>query len=169
MARAEPTKKMVSGATKAKYITEEELDSIFTAVNEGTPIRTACLEVGTSVTQFKMRAGREPELAKRLAEVQEIGKKAQAEILRDVLWRHVLEGNFKAAEKMAYVMLPDWRELLTHRVEVGNMDGEAFVMAALQQLGDASIEDVEKMIEILERNRAPLAEVRALPSAVEEG
>jgi hypothetical protein len=69
----EPNKKTAKGFTKAKYISDEELESIFSTVAEGKPIGVACRKAGTSTTQFLWRVRREPELTKRLDEAKKQG------------------------------------------------------------------------------------------------
>ena len=148
-----PNQQTAQGYTKAKYLTEEQIEGIIALLEEGELIHDATRKFGTSSSQWWRRTRREPELERRSIAAFEEGKRAQQGEINSMVWRSAREGNAKMIEKLAIVMLPEWREALTtSRLQVGNIDGEAFKMAALQQFGASlSDKDLETMIEIMER------------------
>jgi len=149
---ADPKRETAQGYTKAKYLTEETIENIISDVEEGKPSFLACQHNGTSSTQFGRRMRQDVELMRRFHKAAEEGKEAQRENLWGALWKAVEEGNYKAVRDMAIVLLPEWKIHLSHKLEVGNVDGEAFRMAALAQYGaNLSKADVDKLVEILDR------------------
>jgi len=148
-----PEEQTSQGYTKAKYLKEEQIEGVLSELEEGTPIHEASRKYGTSSTQWMRRVHRDAELQRRSLEAIEEGKRAQQEDIRSMAWKSAREGNAKMIERLAIVMLPEWREALTtSRLQVGNIDGEAFKMAALKQFGATlSDADLGTMIEIMER------------------
>ena len=146
-------KNTLQGYTKAMHLTEEQIEGVLSELEEGTPIHEASRKYGTSSTQWFRRVKRDPELHRRALAAQEEGKGSQQENIRSMAWVEARNGNAKMIERLAIVMLPEWREALTtSRLQVGNIDGEAFKMAALKQFGASlSDKDLETMIEIMER------------------
>lgn len=62
-------------------------------------------------------------------------------------------GDYRALKDLNLVYDPDWRPLLTKRVEIGNAPGDAFRLAAMQALesSNLTLEEVEQWIALAEK------------------
>lgn len=150
-----------SGFTKQKYLTEEQIEEICNLISEGIPQVEAAKRCGTSSLQFTRRARKDPEVKKKLEAAKDEGRPEYENALRaEAYFQAFVEKNYKALRDQLLIHLPEYAPLTTHRIEVGNIDGESFKLAAMKALGpDISTEELDLVIKIFERQQA------ALPSA----
>ena len=146
-----PASTTPQGFTKGSHLTDDQIDAIVDAIREGKPPHVACLENGTSATQFRQRVNREQHLRERVQEAMDEGREAYHDLLRQIAWHHVfVEHDYKAARDQMLIHLPEWETMRTQRFEIGNADGEALKIAAQQAFGDLSRDEIEARLRTLE-------------------
>jgi hypothetical protein len=152
------------GYTKAKYLTDKQIDQILHLVAEGLPLAVAAREGGTSSHQFTMRANREPELKERLDRALEDGNPAFQESLRAKFWWHIfVDNNYKALKDAILMHTPEGDKLRTNRFEIGNTDGEALKVQYEIAFGHLSTAELRDQLAKLESGEIVDADVIELP------
>ena len=140
--RREPSRETAQGFTKAKYLTEEQIEGIIEALAEGVPKQQAALKNETSWTQFKFRYERDPELKAQVEEAIEVGKPAFQEMLRQTGYWHVfVDKNYKAWKDWAMIHLPEFEALRTQRFEHAH-SGVVEIEAKLAQYTTEELEAI---------------------------
>lgn len=155
----EPSTTTLQGHTKAKYLTDDQIDLFVEGLAEGKSPQEAALEAGSSHSQFRMRYQREPELNARVQQAVEDGLPAYRDRLRATRDWHIFEDkNYKAWRDTAMVVLPEYEVLRTTRFEHSH-SGTIELEAKLQQYSKEEL----KAILALEEARAEEHPVLELP------
>lgn len=166
--------------TSSGPITEEQKEEFLTLIREGWLRPKAAREVGSTGTKFRGLAKRDEEFKKAYDEAVDIGEPAWVENLRDEYRRRAFLNSDKLLHNLALITLDEFKPLLETRFRVGNLDGEAFRLAAaehldLSKLSNKEIDDLKEMLqkaskedqqEIIEGEVTRLP-IRALPPAAE--
>jgi hypothetical protein len=169
--------------TSSGPISEEQKEEFLTLIREGWLRPKAAREVGTTGTKFRGLAKRDPEFKRLYDEAVEIGEPAWHENLREEYRRRAFLNSDKLLHNLALITLPEFAPMMETRFRVGNLDGEAFRLAAAEHIDMTKLSDteIEELREILlkaskdtqedqqeetggEITRLPL---RALPPAAE--
>lgn len=132
-------------------ITEEQKEEFLTLIREGWLRPKAAREVGSTGTKFRGLAKRDPEFKKAYEEAVEIGEPAWHENLREEYRRRAFLNSDKLLHNLALITLPEFEPLMSTNLRIGNMDGEAFRLAAAQhldmtKLSDKEIEELREML-----------------------
>lgn len=114
----QPQTTTLQGYTRAKYLTDDQLGQILDAMASGTDAVTACLEAGTSHTQFRKRYKSDPDLEGRVIAARAEGDSEFNEIIRHELrWHALVKKDYKALRDLAMIHLPEWDIMRTQRFE----------------------------------------------------
>jgi hypothetical protein len=154
-----PSEKTAQGFTRAKYITAEDKETFLDAVREGVPLHDAARLAGTSTTQITRLSKREPEFAQQIQEAMREGRPNYDEQIRAGVHHQAFKlENYKAVRDLALIYLSEWEALRTQRfgVEIGNMGGEAFKLAAIEQFKDLPPAVVSQIIDLIESGQEEL-------------
>jgi hypothetical protein len=159
MSDTTPSTTTPQGFTKAKYLTDQQIDTYIEALREGKSLAEAADLGGSSQSQFRTRCTREPELKQRVEQAMEEGLPAYRDRLRSVRDWHIFEDkNYKAWRDTAMVVLPEYEVLRTTRFEhshSGTIELEA-------KLAQYSTEELRAIL-ALEEARAEEHPVLELP------
>ncbi len=90
-------------------------------VRDGIPASTAAKEIEppTSITQIHRRAARDPDFAEELKAALEEGARSYKDDLRAEARRQAFAGDYRALKDQMMIHLPEARELMTSRHEIG--------------------------------------------------
>ena len=148
----QPRTTTVRGFTKAKYLTDEQIEQILDEIAAGSPIEEACRAAGTSSSQFTRRCNREPELKERLRIAGEEGVPQHQEFLRYMIHQQIRAGNTKVLLAAASIHLPEYEALRTQRFEHTVTHQDAITAAVLKALDTQgmSLDDLDRKIAELE-------------------
>lgn len=160
-------------------ITEEQKEEFLNLIREGWLRPRAAREVGSTGTKFRGLAKRDPEFRKAYDEAVEIGEPSWRENLREEYRRRAFLNSDKLLHNLALVTLPEFEPLMSTNLRIGNMSGEAFRLAAAEQLdmsklSDEEIENLREMLmkaskedQQLEQENVTQLPLRALPKAAD--
>ena len=168
---------MSEGASSSGPLTEEQKEEFLTLIREGWTRPAAAREVGSTGTKFRGLASRDEEFRARYEEAVEVGEPAWRENLREEYRRRAFLNSDKLLHNLALISLEEFKPLLETRFRVGNLDGEAFRLAAAEHLDMTKLSDkeIEDLREILlkaskeDQREGELAQLplRSLPPAAE--
>jgi hypothetical protein len=161
---AQPQTTTPSGYTKADYLTDDQLDQIIEAIANGLDPVQACLDAGTSHSQFRRRCDRDHKVGERAQNARLDGKPELIARARSEFHYHVFERrDYKAVKDFLMVYDPDWEKMRTQRFEVGNIPGQALIVAAQQAFGDLTDAQLEAKIRLLEAQKEDEHKLIELP------
>lgn len=151
----DPIKRSYGGYVHWTSITQEMVDEIARMISEGIPRHEASHQMGTSNTQLYRYERRHPEAAQQLYEAAQEGREAYKDHIRSDMWFHAfVEKNYKALQTLGIAELPEFEHMRSTRLEIGNVDGESFKMAAIKALGpDVSKETLKALMDMFERSK----------------
>lgn len=147
--RGEPEKVTLQGYTKAKYLTAEQMEGYLERVRDGIPIQMAALEVGTSRSQIKARANRDPVFRQAIEDATTEGKPLYVERLNTIAYKLAENGNYNAARDLLIIHDPAWSVLRTSRHEITGANGGVIKMltASLPALPPHILEELIQLAE----------------------
>lgn len=160
-------------------ISEEQREEFLTLIKEGWTRPAAAREVGSTGTKFRGLATRDKEFRLEYEEAVTLGEPAWRENLRAEYRRRAFLNSDKLLHNLALITLDEFKPLLETRFRVGNLDGEAFRLAAAEHLDMSKLSDkeIDDLREILEKaskadqqtegELAQLPPLKALPPAAE--
>ena len=161
-------------------ISEEQKEEFLNLIREGWTRPAAAREVGSTGTKFRGLATRDEEFKKAYDEAVEVGEPAWRENLRAEYRRRAFLNSDKLLHNLALIELEEFKPLLETRFRIGNMDGEAFRLAAAEHLDMSKLSDkeIDELREILtkaskddqqEEKQGEVTQlpIRALPPAAE--
>lgn len=161
---------MAEGEISSGPIAEEQQREFLTLIREGWLRPRAAREVGSTGTKFRGLAKRDPEFKKAYDEAVEIGEPAWHENLREEYRRRAFLNSDKLLHNLALITLPEFEPLQTTNFKIGNMDGEAFRLAAaehidMSKLTDKEIDDLREMLQKAskENQQEEIGKVTQLP------
>ena len=165
--------------TSSGPISEEQKEEFLNLIKEGWLRPRAAREVGTTGTKFRGLAKRDPEFRQAYDEAVEIGEPSWHENLREEYRRRAFLNSDKLLHNLALITLPEFAPLQSTNLRIGNMDGEAFRLAAAEhldmtKLSDKEIEELRGILEKaakedeqLEKGNVAQLPLRALPKAAD--
>lgn len=160
-------------------ISEDQQADFLKLIREGWLRPKAAREVGSTGTKFRGLARRSEEFKQAYDEAVQEGEPAWHENLREEYRRRAFLNSDKLLHNLALITLDEFKPLLETRFRVGNLDGEAFRLAAAEHLDMSKLSDkeIEELRDILlkaakedqqiEGEIARLPGPRALPPAAE--
>lgn len=164
----EPSKTTLQGHTRAKYLTDEQIECFLDCLLDGKTAQEAAEEAGSSLTQFRMRYEREPELEARVKQAVQEGTPNFRDRLRQVGHWHVFhDRNYKAWRDWAMVHLPEFEVLRTQKFEHTVSGSVQLEAAAREAFAGLSNEELEARIKYLESQKEehPVIEIPAKTQA----
>jgi hypothetical protein len=137
--------------TSSGPITEEQKAEFLNLIREGWLRPRAAREVGSTGTKFRGLAKRDPDFRKAYEEAVEIGEPSWHENLREEYRRRAFLNSDKLLHNLALITLPEFEPLMSTNLRIGNMDGEAFRLAAAEHLDMSKLtdEEIEEMRQML--------------------
>lgn len=134
-------------------ITDEQREEFLNLIREGWLRPRAAREVGSTGTKFRGLAKRDPDFKKAYDEAVEIGEPSWRENLREEYRRRAFLNSDKLLHNLALVTLPEFEPLLSTNLRIGNMNGEAFRLAAAEHLDMSKLsdEEIDELRGILEK------------------
>lgn len=143
----------LSGATKANYLTNDQLEEFLDFVRDGIQPAIAAQEIvpPTTITQIHRRASREPEFAEAFREARDEGYETYKEKLRGEATRQAFAGDYRALKDQMLMHLEEARALMTNRHEIGGLDGGAIRLLAEKHFADLPADLLDEMIRTIEQ------------------
>ena len=146
----DPLEKTAAGYTRARYLSDADLDLFLEKVALGNPRDICARLIGTSLNQIDIRAARDEDFRERYEQALRDGHPNLLEKLRSEVFRQAFEeGNYQAVRDLLIVHDPDFEKLRTSKHEIGGGIVHT-LQAALPQL---SPETREQMIRELEERQ----------------
>lgn len=134
---------MSEDSTPSGPITKEQQEEFLKLIREGWLRPKAAREVESTGTKFRGLASRDVEFRKDYEEALKEGEPAWHENLREEYRRRAFLNSDKLLHNLALITLDEFKPLLETRFRVGNLDGEAFRLAAAEHLDLSKLSDTE--------------------------
>lgn len=133
--------------------TLEQREEFLRLLSEGQTKKEAGEAVGSTGTRFKFLAKRDPGFRQSYDLAVHEGEMVFTERLRTEYRRRALAGADKLIHNLALIHLEEFAPLVNKRIEIGNMDGNPFELAAKKYFDrdKLSDEELDTLIELLEK------------------
>ena len=147
----------LQGHTKAKYITDDQIEQFIEGLHEGKTPQEAALDAGSSLTQFRWRYEKEPALEERVKQAVADGRITFMERLRAMLhWHLFVDKNPKLLRDALMVYDPDFQVLRTQRFE----HTHTATLEIEQKLAQYSTEELKAILRLEEaKDQHPVLEI----------
>jgi hypothetical protein len=120
-------------------------------VREGTPLKTAADQIGTSLWQLNTLCEHDPNFTSLYAEARRVGYPVMQENLRNEAHRQAFAGDYRALRDMAIIHLPEYGVLnRSAKVEPDERNLRALL---LEKMGDLPKAVLDELVAILEREQ----------------
>lgn len=137
----------INGAIRAMHISEDAQEEFIRLVTDGTPVKAAADQIGTSLYQLDVLCRYDPDFARLYAEAKRHGYPAMQENLRAETMRQAFAGDYRALRDLNIIHLPEYAIL--NRAAKGEHDVDLRTLL-LERMGNLPPEVLDEMIKLIE-------------------